>query len=596
MNLKPKTDGLPGVIYARISSLYGERADSLDNQSDRSGLVAAKMEVPVLPDYIFKERDSGHETIDTRVDLLKVRRLAREGKISHVFIHAWDRLSRTPEELVSVWKEFNSYGVQVVCIQSPVHDLDISLAKMILRMQGMVGEMEWEYIRRRTTENKQNIRDRGKRVGEGGPLFGYKWLRRDDGKIHETRAWVIDEPAAKTIRVIFDLIGNQGLSLRQVMEYLNERPEEHPTPSVYRGNKFKDGRAPRWSYNLRKLVIDVTYKGVATCSRKERVSKRYYKERPVEDWKVLDNAPTPVIVDADLWQRANDAMRAQFNGFEMARNFATTRNKEDFAFFRGILRCSSCGGYMRVHRVRQWDKKAKAYTGAYKLAYKCDTRWDKLLPAEQRVCDSRAVYESKVAEACWEAALAVITTTGWIEDRARALKSNRPGEDMLRDSLQAARSDLAKTEKRIKNVINQMADEDDKDNLADLKLKVAELREEKKGWEARIRSLAEKVAGYDLLDRRCDELVRDVASIRAGLSDPSRLTWPERRKVLDGIHARFTGSGETMQLEVDLGLEDVSVAEGPFAVGDIATRSSMRRDRYLFLAFSVTELLDPAMV
>jgi DNA invertase Pin-like site-specific DNA recombinase len=397
----PDRSGLPGSIYGRISSVYGEKIASLDNQVEKCEFVAGRMEVAVPAEFVLRERDSGHETIDTRVDLLRVRQWAREGRISAVFIHAWDRLSRTPEELVLVWQELRRQGVQVICIQNPIHELDLSLAKMILRMQGMVGEMEWEYIRRRTSENKQQLRDKGLRVGEGGPLYGYAWLRRDDGKIHDSRAWVIDEEEAPTIRLIFDLIGNRGLSIRQAMEELNGRGI--PTPSVARGRKFKDGRTPRWTYNLRKIIVDATYKGVATCHRKERHGKRDYRDRPPEEWKVLDNSPTPAIVDEALWDRANANLKRQFNGFEKARQFAETRNRGEFVFLRGILHCACCGGYMRVMRIRQWNRKTKSHTGEYKIAYKCDTRWDKALPPEQRFCTGRAVYDERVREAACRA-------------------------------------------------------------------------------------------------------------------------------------------------------------------------------------------------
>jgi DNA invertase Pin-like site-specific DNA recombinase len=569
----PDRDGLPGCIYARISSVYGERITSLDNQEEKCFFVASKMGIPVPASLILKERDSGHETVDTRVDLLKVRQWAREGRISAVFIHAWDRLSRTPEELVSVWQELRAQGVQVVCLSSPVHELDIITAKTILRVQGMIGDMEFEYIRRRTTENKQRLRDAGKRVGEGGPLFGYKWLRREDGKIDDSRAWIIDEEEAKIVVLVFDLIGNQGLSIRQAMEELNRR--EVPTPSVVRGRKFKDGRRPRWSYNLRKMIVDTTYKGMATDGRKRRVGKKDYRDVPPEEWRVLDNAPTPAIVDEDLWQRANDNLKRQFNGFEKARQFAETRNKREFVFLRGILRCACCGGYMRVMRIRQWNRTTKTHTGEYKIAYKCDTRWDKLLPPEQRVCTGRAVYDERVREAAWQAVVEVITRTGWIEEKRRRLKARRPGEDLLRDSLDIARQELARTERRIGNVVDQMADAEDPEDRADLKHKLSSLRREKKGYESRIESLTEKLRGYDALDARIERLLQDAVAIRQRLSDPEKGgSWEERRRILDDLDARFLGDGETLHLVLDLGLADVTPEDGPLVISGTASRSN----------------------
>jgi hypothetical protein len=235
---------------------------------------------------------------------------------------------------------------------------------------------------------------------------------------------------------------------------------------------------------------------------------------------------------------------------------------------------------MRVMRIRQWDRATKTHTGGYKLAYKCDTRWDRLLPPEQRACTGRAVYDEIVREAAWRAVLEVITCTGWIEEKARTLKANRPGEDILRESLGLARDELARTERRIGNVIEQMADADDAEDRAELKIKLADLRREKKGYQARLASLEEKLGGYDLIDTRCDELLRDVVAIREQLTEPGSLTWPERRKILDGVHAHFRGSGTDLELDLDLGLADVTAEAGPLVARDTASRSSIRMTRW----------------
>src|SRR5262245_52577714 len=125
-----------GLIYARISQVYGETDDSLDNQVDTAEKAATAMAVPI--GYTFRDRDSGHETADSRVGLLQARELVRSRKVTHVFIHNFDRLSRTPEELVLLWKECLRHGVKVVvCLWPQFHDLDLEMAKMVLRMVGM---------------------------------------------------------------------------------------------------------------------------------------------------------------------------------------------------------------------------------------------------------------------------------------------------------------------------------------------------------------------------------------------------------------------------------------------------------------------------
>src|SRR5262245_60538344 len=134
-----------GLSYARISQVFGETEDSLDNQNNQALAAAKVLAVPI--NHTFRERDSGHETADTRKELLRARALVRARRVTHFFIHNFDRLSRTPEELVALWKECQAHGVKVVVAMWPhFHDMDLEMAKMMLRMIGMVGEFEWSFI------------------------------------------------------------------------------------------------------------------------------------------------------------------------------------------------------------------------------------------------------------------------------------------------------------------------------------------------------------------------------------------------------------------------------------------------------------------
>jgi hypothetical protein len=125
-----------------------------------------------------------------------------------------------------------------------------------------------------------------------------------------------------------------------------------------------------------------------------------------------------------------------------------------------------------------------------------------------------------------------------------------------------------------------MADADDPEDRAELKAKLDQLRREKRGYEARIDSLEEKLAGYDLLDQRMGQLVRDVDAIRERLSDPDKLTWPERREIIDHLHLSFRGDGLTLYLEHDPGLRDISPEVGPLVVCDTAMKSNTRMRRW----------------
>jgi hypothetical protein len=465
----------------------------------------------------------------------------------------------------------------------PLHELDIMQAKLLLWMQGVVGEMELNQVRRRTTENKRALRESGKRVGEGGPIYGYRWKRREDGRIDPSRAWEIVEAEAEVMRHMYHWFGNLGWTVGRVIEELNARYDRGPgfePPSVARGRKFADGRRPRWCRNIGKMIADPTYKGTALCDRTRHMGDGRYLRVPMDQQRVLGDSPTPTIVDADLWERANAQIAARRSpSFDPARQTAERRNLRQFAFFRGILRCNCCGSPMRVILMQQWDKKARKHTGPYRVAYRCERRWDKTLAPEQRACAGRPVHEDRMADPAWEAVVEAITRVGWMETKAAQLKAKRPGEEVLRDSLGMARENLAQTDRRIRNIVEQMADAEDPEDRADLKLKLASLRREQKGYAARIASLETKVQGYEQLDRRVDEIVRNVLAYRKRLIDPGKSTPAERRAIIDDLGIWFRGDGDWLELHLDTGLIDISPENGPLVVAEAPTRSGGGEDR-----------------
>ena len=99
-----------------------------------------------------------------------------------------DRLSREPIELLSLCAEFRKAGCKIEFV---LYDVDPSTpqGKVALFIRGFADEIEWTQIKERTTRKRREIRSSGRRVGEGGPRFGYRSGAEDsDGKITKERA------------------------------------------------------------------------------------------------------------------------------------------------------------------------------------------------------------------------------------------------------------------------------------------------------------------------------------------------------------------------------------------------------------------------
>jgi DNA invertase Pin-like site-specific DNA recombinase len=554
-------------IYARISQMFGETEDNLDTQEVMGREFASTHDLMLPDDLIFREKDSGHDSADDRVLLLRLRQLARERRFGHLIIKNTDRLARDPISLVTLWEEFIRQGIKVHFIQAPTEATPAG--KMLLILRGMGHELEWDLIRQRTTDKKNGIRKSGKIVGEGGPKFGFKWLRDEEGRITRDRLWIIDEVSAIIVREIFRLIDEEGMSMRQVAVDLNRRGIK--TPGAYRGLVRKNSTGMLWSNaHVRQIVIDEAYKGVAYANTVVKVAKRRFRKRPKNEWTLLENANLPVLIDPDRWERVNRAIRCNdiVGHRTKAKATAATRNEKEFAFFRGIVKCACCGSTMRVAHARRWNPETKNHKGAGQdLIYRCDrTRWAKERAIEGEKCSGRPIYEERVRDAAWAAVVEIISTEGMIEAEAARLQKYRPGEDVLRESLVAAERELTEADRRTKNLVATLADEDDREIRKLLREKIDSIKADRSAAEARIGTLKTRLSAFDEIDRRVADLKARSQEIRDGLIDPDKLSWEERRKILDWLDARFTGNGTQLRISLDLGLEGIIESGTTFVV------------------------------
>jgi DNA invertase Pin-like site-specific DNA recombinase len=568
----------PYAVYARISNRYDEKTDSLNTQRDACLKFAGREGFPVNPDWVELERDSGYETADERVGLLRIRQLARDGRIGGVILHNTDRLSREPIELCSLVQELRRNDAEIHFVLAPMEDTPTGKAMLFLR--GVGHEMEWLAIRERTTRIKDEIVASGRFVGEGGPRYGYRWDKA-------TRSRVADPVSSEWVRLIFRLVGEEGLSMRQVAIELNRR--NVPTPAVYKGKQWRDGRVPVWtSGGVRLVIVDEVYKGTATARRVRRVAKRKFERLPRSQWVELADGRVEAIVAEDLWESANRAIRCNDVIGQRTRkaNAAGTRNEKQFAFFRGIIACGQCGSPLRVAKARRWNKETKGHGGAgFDLVYRCDSRRrDHERNTDGIRCYGQPVYEHKVRDAAWSAIVNVILDESLIEAEIDRIKSERPGETLFRESLNAALAEQKACDNKAKNLVVSMSEEDDPEIRRVIRDRVAALLKERDGHAVRAGQLTEKLAHYDQIEARAQDLKRRANQIRQGI-DSQEMTWQEKRKCIDGMSARFTGNGLNIRMILDLGLE--SELPNPLFKPTAPSRKSSRNAQRPFAVFSV---------
>lgn len=151
------------------------------------------------------------------------------------------------------------------------------------------------------------------------------------------KQWVIDEPAAKVVRYIFQLC-IEGLGVTEIARRLEAEKILTPTAyynSIGRKTRNKIIDPYRWSENsVDHILCNMQYTGCTVNFKSSTVSFKVHKTvyHPEEDWVVIPNTQE-AIIDMDTWERVQEIKKHR------RRNTATGRQ----SIFSGLMYCGDCG-------------------------------------------------------------------------------------------------------------------------------------------------------------------------------------------------------------------------------------------------------------
>ncbi len=166
-------------------------------------------------------------------------------------------------------KNFIEWNIRFLSIVDNI-DTDNKGNKKSSQITAMADEWKIEEQSVNTKKTLRSKNDAGQWTGSFAP-FGY--IEDPNDMYH----FVIDEPAAKIVREIYEMYAN-GKGYRNICFILNER--KVPTPSKYKklqGSNYVCPVAPNGAENwcsdtVRKILMDETYDGVLIQHRTESIS------------------------------------------------------------------------------------------------------------------------------------------------------------------------------------------------------------------------------------------------------------------------------------------------------------------------------------
>ena len=275
--------------------------------------------------------DDGYSgTNFTRPAFMEMMELAESGKISTIIVKDHSRLGRNRLIVGQLLEEdFVRLNIRYIAIMDNI-DTDKGLNDF-LPIQDWFNEMH-------AKNTSQKVRAVFKNKGNSGiPLttylpYGYIKDKEDKNK------WLIDEPAAKVVRKIYNLC-IQGYGTTQIARKLKEEGIMTPTEyynSIGRKTTTKVQEVKNyWNSDTINNILDrQEYIGDTVNFRStQRSFKDHTKiDLPKESWKIFKNHHEPII-DEETW---NTVQRIRQN-----KRRPTKTGKQ--SIFAGHLFCKDCG-------------------------------------------------------------------------------------------------------------------------------------------------------------------------------------------------------------------------------------------------------------
>ena len=277
---------------------------------------------------------------------MEMMELAEQGLIGTIVVKDHSRLGRNRLVVGQLLEEdFVRLDIRYIAIMD-----NIDTAKGIsdlVPMQDLFNEWHAKNTSDKVRKVMQSKGMSGKPLTTNPP-FGY--MKNPDNKDE----WIVDEPAAKIVRKIFDLCVS-GLGPTQIAKRL--KAEKVLTPTEYWNSiGRKCGKPPGRSFNwCSATVSDILAKqeycgdtvNFRTTSKSFKLKKRL--DRPQEDWQIFPNTH-PAIIDRETFALVQ----------ELRQHRRRPTKSGIVSMFSGLLYCADCGEKL-YYSVTNNYKREQAY-------------------------------------------------------------------------------------------------------------------------------------------------------------------------------------------------------------------------------------------
>ena len=357
-------------------------------------------------------------TLGRRPDGARLLADAAGGAVNAIIVYRVDRLGRGRKMLASL-DELETAGIRyIISITEATYDLRDPNDEFHLTMLSGVSGYEASGFLQRSKDATNRLARDGVWLGGIVP-YGY----RVEGEDKHARLVISDTPLpgltlseADVIRLIYRRATAENWSTLRIADELNALgvPPSYQRDgrSILRGKRATLTQGIWRPGRIRNMLVNTTYKGLHHYGKRTEDPDREVIERTV-----------PAIVDAELWERAQAALRARLA-------YSPRNAKHDY-LLRGLVKCDLCG---LTYSGLQWSAKG----GRQHSFYRCNgaTQTRGIYGAKGLKCPSKAVDGVWLEGQVWTDIEGFLRNPGdTIAPRAEQTNVHGSRTDALRDTL-----------------------------------------------------------------------------------------------------------------------------------------------------------------
>src|ERR1700761_6268941 len=433
------------ALYARVSSEQQTEQRTIASQVTALEAKIVEDGLHLEPDHRFIDEGYSGATL-IRPALERLRDAMAAGSIDRVYVHSPDRLARRYAYQVLLIDEFRRLGVEIIFLNraiglSPEDDL-------LLQVQGMVAEYERAKILERSRRGKRHAAHHGRVSVLSGAPYGYRYIGKHEGG--GVARYAIDEAEAPAVRLMFQCIGHERLSIGEVCRRLQQRG------CLTRSGKSAWDRTTVWG-----ILKNPAYIGTAAFG-KTRIGAMRERLRPVRGgaeqprwpystYDVPENEwlrmPVPALIETELFATVQEQLT------ENRRRNRQNRRGQRY-LLQGLLVCRRCGYAYYGKAISPRAAKGKRRDYAY---YRCCGS-DAYRFGGQRLCTNPQLRTDRADAAVWQEVQRLLQDPGMIAAEYERRLRQAQQSDADRPDLVTAEAQIAKLRRGIARLIDGYAE------------------------------------------------------------------------------------------------------------------------------------------